>query len=413
MKSTLLAQREERNRLMVQPYLQRQTRFNQDYLKSPYIKLITGPRRAGKSVFALLMLRNENCAYLNFDDVALLSKWDESLVMTLLDEIYPGFEYLLLDEVQNLPQWDLWVSKLYRNGFNMVITGSNANMLSSEMATVLTGRYIPIEMLPFSLSEMFSFSQVTENAESGELIPKALMVADDYLRNGGFPETLNSRNLVKNYLGTLYDSIIWKDIVQRHKVRNTSDLNNVANYLISNFCNPFTANSLALELGISSVATTRKFCEYLHEPYLFYYLPRFNNKLKLMQKAAQKIYVVDNGFIQSSALNISENLGRLLENLVFIELIRRGYEAGKTLFYYRTRNDKETDFVTRTGNKVEQLIQVCYNLSSPKTYKREIDALIDCAEELHCDNLSVVTYSEHRIIEARGFKIKVLPFYQL
>lgn len=412
MKNILLAQREERNRLMLQPYLQRQTRFNQDYLKSPYIKLIMGPRRAGKSVFALLMLRNENCAYLNFDDAALLSKWDEDLVMHLLDEIYPGYKYLLLDEVQNLPQWDLWVSKLYRNGFNMVITGSNANMLSSEMATVLTGRYIPLEILPFSLWEMFAFNQV-KNEESEEQNSKARLVADDYLRNGGFPETLNSRNLVKNYLGTLYDSIIWKDIVQRHKVRNTSDLNNVANYLISNFCNPFTANSLALELGISSVATTRKFCEYLHEPYLFYYLPRFNNKLKLMKKAAQKIYVVDNGFIQSSALNLSENLGRLLENLVFVELVRRGYETGKTLFYYRSRNDKEIDFVTRTGNKVEQLIQVCYDLSSPKTVNREIDALIDCAEELHCDNLIIVTYNEHRIMEVRGFNIKVIPFYQI
>lgn len=412
MKNILLAQREERNRLMLQPYLQRQTRFNQDYLKSPYIKLIMGPRRAGKSVFALLMLRNENCAYLNFDDAALLSKWDEDLVMHLLDEIYPGYKYLLLDEVQNLPQWDLWVSKLYRNGFNMVITGSNANMLSSEMATVLTGRYIPLEILPFSLWEMFAFNQV-KNEESEEQNSKARLVADDYLRNGGFPEILNSRNLVKNYLGTLYDSIIWKDIVQRHKVRNTSDLNNVANYLISNFCNPFTANSLALELGISSVATTRKFCEYLHEPYLFYYLPRFNNKLKLMKKAAQKIYVVDNGFIQSSALNLSENIGRLLENLVFVELVRRGYETGKTLFYYRSRNDKEIDFVTRTGNKVEQLIQVCYDLSSPKTANREIDALIDCAEELHCDNLIIVTYNEHRIMEVRGFNIKVIPFYQI
>lgn len=412
MKNILLAQREERNRLMLQPYLQRQTRFNQDYLKSPYIKLIMGPRRAGKSVFALLMLRNENCAYLNFDDAALLSKWDEDLVMHLLDEIYPGYKYLLLDEIQNLPQWDLWVSKLYRNGFNMVITGSNANMLSSEMATVLTGRYIPLEILPFSLWEMFAFNQV-KNEESEEQNSKARLVADDYLRNGGFPETLNSRNLVKNYLGTLYDSIIWKDIVQRYKVRNTSDLNNVANYLISNFCNPFTANSLALELGISSVATTRKFCEYLHEPYLFYYLPRFNNKLKLMKKAAQKIYVVDNGFIQSSALNLSENIGRLLENLVFVELVRRGYETGKTLFYYRSRNDKEIDFVTRTGNKVEQLIQVCYDLSSPKTVNREIDALIDCAEELHCDNLIIVTYNEHRIMEVRGFNIKVIPFYQI
>ena len=171
-------------------------------------------------------------------------------------------------------------------------------------------------------------------------------------------------------------------------------------------------NELANELGISSVATTRKFCDYLREPYLFFYLPRFDNKLKLMKKAAQKVYVVDNGFVQSSAFNLSENSGRLLENLMFVELIRRGYDAGKTLFYYRSRNNKETDFVTRKGYEVEQLIQVCYDLSSPKTQKREIDSLIECGKELKCENMVIVTYNDDRIIEEHGLKIQVIPFYK-
>ena len=135
------------------------------------------------------------------------------------------------------------------------------------------------------------------------------------------------------------------------------------------------------------------------EPYLFFYLPRFNNKMKLMKKAPNKVYVVDNGFVQSTAFNLSENLGRLLENQVFVELLRRGYIPGKTLFYYRTRNNKEIDFVTRKGSKVEQLIQVCYDMSSKKTQKRELDALIEAAEELHCDNLLVITNSKEEKIE--------------
>ena len=135
------------------------------------------------------------------------------------------------------------------------------------------------------------------------------------------------------------------------------------------------------------------------EPYLFFYLPRFNNKMKLMKKAPNKVYVVDNGFVQSTAFNLSENLGRLLENQVFVELLRRGYIPGKTLFYYRTRNDKEIDFVTRKGSKVEQLIQVCYDMSSVKTRKRELDALVEAAEELHCDNLLVITNSKEENIE--------------
>lgn len=410
MRTTIMAQRAERDRLMSLPYLTRQTQVtDHEVLQSKYIKLITGPRRAGKSVYALLLLRGENCAYLNFDDSNLLSKWDENLVMATLNEVYPGYKYLLLDEVQNLPQWDLWVSKLYRNGYNMVITGSNAKMLSSEMATVLTGRFIPIQILPFSLSEMLAYNGLDLHAIPEEKQAGATVLSDDYLHNGGFPETLQARSLTKNYLGTLYDSIIWKDIVQRHRVRNTEDLYNLAGWLLANFCNPFSANEVTEELGLKSVATTQKFCGYLAEPYLFFYLPRYNNKLKLMKKAAQKVYVVDNGFVQSSAFNLSENLGRLLENQVFVELLRRGYDTEKTLFYYRSRNDKEVDFVTRQGTKVEQLIQVCYDMSSPKTAKREVDSLIECAGELRCQNLLILTINEERTIEQDDYTIRVLP----
>lgn len=177
---------------------------------------------------------------------------------------------------------------------------------------------------------------------------------------------------------------------------------------MSNFCNPISANELARELGFSSVATTKKFCDYLNEPYLFFYLPRFNNKLKLINKAPKKVYVVDNGFVQSTAFNLSENLGRLLENQVFVELLRRGYIPGQTLFYYRTRNDKEIDFVTRKGTKVEQLIQVCYDMTSEKTRKRELDALVEAAEELHCDNLRVLTNAQQVGVEWRDLTINIV-----
>ena len=384
--------------MMARPYQQRDTRYNFDeLLANPLIKLITGPRRVGKSVFALLMLQGRNCAYLNFDDNLLLENWDVDLVMQMLDYVYPGYDYLLLDEIQNLPDWDLWVNKLYRRGKNLVITGSNAKMLSSEMATVLTGRYLQIEMLPFSLEETMRWKNVNPTLE--EQSAQAVVVADDYMRNGGYPETIQARNITKSYLSTLFDSILLKDVAKRHKVRNTTDLYKLATYLLSNFCSPISANDLATELGLSSVTTTKKFCDYLAKPYLFFYLPRFNNKMKLMKKAPSKVYVVDNGFVQSTAFNLSENLGRLLENQVFVELLRRGYIPGKTLFYYRTRNDKEIDFVTRKGSKVEQLIQVCYYMSSEKIRKRELDALVEAAEELHCDNLLVITNSQEERIE--------------
>ena len=406
MKTTILNQRAERDELLSRPYQQRHTKYDADeLLQNPLIKLITGPRRVGKSVFALLMLQGKNFAYLNFDDNQLLEKWDENLAMSALDDVYPDYDFMLLDEIQNLPDWDLWVSKLFRRGKNLIITGSNANMLSSEMATVLTGRYLQIEMLPFSLDETMRWRNINPDRE--EQAAQAIVLADDYMRNGGYPETIPARSITKSYLSTLFDSILLKDVAQRHNVRNTTDLYNLATYLLSNFGNPISANELAGELGLSSVATTKKFCDYLNEPYLFFYLPRFNNKLKLMNKAPKKVYVVDNGFVQSTAFNLSENLGRLLENQVFVELLRRGYIPGQTLFYYRTRNDKEIDFVTRKGAKVEQLIQVCYDMTSEKTRKRELDALVEAAEELHCDNLLVITNDQQTKIDYKNAEIRV------
>lgn len=410
MKTTILNQRRERDELLSRHYLMRRNHHDvETLLESPLIKLITGPRRAGKSTQALLMLRDRNFAYLNFDSQPLLDAWDANLVMRLLDDVYPDYAYILLDEVQNLEHWDMWVSELYRQGKNLVITGSNAKMLSSEMATVLTGKYLQVEMLPFSLEEFFDWNNLDLHALSAEQQTEASALTDDYLRNGGYPEMVASRQLTSSYLDTLFDSIVWKDVARRHHVRNVTDLNNLALYLVSNFCNLVSANELAEELGFSSVNTTKKFMDYLHEPYLFYYLPRYNIKLKLMKKAAQKVYVVDNGFVAAKAFALSDNLGRLLENQVFVELLRRGYNTEKSLFYYHSRNGKEVDFVLRKGTKIECLVQVCYDMGGSKTEKREVDSLVECAGELNCGNLVIVTNNEERIIEKSGYRIRVVP----
>ena len=410
MKTIVLNQRKERDELLSRPYLTR--RSSQDFdtlLNSHLIKLITGPRRVGKSTQALLMLRDNNFAYLNVDRQPLLDAWDANLVMRMLDDVYPGYDYLLLDEVQNLDVWDMWVSELYRQGKNLIITGSNAKMLSSEMATVLTGKYLQVEMLPFSLEELFDWNKLDLHHLMSEQDAECKVLTDDYLRNGGYPEVVASRQLVRSYLDTLFDSIVWKDVAKRHNVRNITDLNNLAVYLVSNFCNPLSANELSEELGLSSVNTTKKYMDYLHEPYLFYYLSRYNNKLKLMKKAPRKVYVVDNGYVAAKAFSVTENLGRLLENHVFIELIRRGYDTEKTMFYYRSRNDKEVDFVLRQGAHIERLVQVCYDMNSPQTEKREVDAIVECAGELKCDTLTIVTYDDERTIEKGGYIINVVP----
>jgi predicted AAA+ superfamily ATPase len=285
-------------------------------------------------------------------------------------------------------------------------------MLSQEMATVLTGRYIPIMMLPFSLQETLQLHNINLSHIPEEKKAESELLQEEYLHQGGYPEVVKIRTISRTYLSTLYDSILLKDIAQRHKIRKTEELYTIAGYLLSNFCNLFTTNDLAAEFNMKSVTTTQKYLNYLNEPYLFFYLQRFNNKFKVMKKAARKAYIVDNGFIDNVGFQLSENKGRLLENQTFIELIRQGYNTETSLFYYHSRNNKEVDFVTRKGTKIERLIQVCYDLSSEKTRKREIDSLLECAEELRCNNLYIVTYNQEEIIQIGTHQIHIIPFHK-
>lgn len=412
MKTIVAQQRKERDTMMSFNY-QKRSVCEQSvlFLESKPIKLIIGPRRAGKSVLAIQMLEGKNFAYLNFDDRLLIDNFSENAIEQALEEIYPEYEYLLLDEVQNLKNWSLWVEKLYRRGVNMVITGSNANMLSDDMATVLTGRFIEIQLFPFSAMEYIEFTNVSLNMDTPQEVASLNLAIDNFSYYGGFPEVINTPHVTSNYLSGLYDTIIVKDIVRRYNIRNVNELYNMADWLLSNFTNPFNYNTLAHELGLASVNTVQKFCRYLQNTYLFQYLPRFNNKLKLMKKADQKVYVVDNGFVMSRAFELTGNKGRLLENLVFLELIKRGYDLKRyELFYYKSRNDREIDFVCRKGFNVEQLIQVCYDIDSVRTRKRELDAIVECAGELRNNQLIIITWNQEEKIEMNDYVISVVPF---
>lgn len=405
MKEAVLKQKIERDRLLAYDY---QERIAQQtavlYRDSKMIKLITGPRRAGKSSLALQMLRGQNFAYLNFDDSTLLDGFDESKVEDLLDEVYNGYKFLLLDEVQNLTGWSIWVEKLYRRGTNLIITGSNANMLSDDIAAVLSGRYLEIRLYPFSAEEYKSYRQKSEQ----NAVPENVLY-DNFLKYGGYPEIALTPQVCEGYISSLYDSTIVKDIVKRYKVRKVDELYNVADWLLSNFTNTFSVTSLTEDLNMGSVTTVQKYCRYLQNTYLFQYLPRFNNKMKLMNKADRKCYVVDNGYIFARAFELSSNLGRLLENMVFLELLKNGYNLKMhELFYYRSRNDREVDFVCRKGVTIQQLIQVCYDISSPKTRKREIDSLIECAEELKVNRLLIITWDQDETLEKEGYTIEVI-----
>lgn len=395
-RNILLQQQEEQNILLNLPYINRiSDHEKEDLLQTSLIKLITGPRRAGKSVMALQLLKNKKFAYINFDDDLMLKNFDEDKVMQGLNDVYAGYEYLMLDEIQNLPNWELWVSKLYRRGINLVITGSNSKLLSHEMATALTGRYIQLTVLPFSFQEMLTFNDYPiPRLENITPIEKGKINAwlQDYLVSGGFPESIRNPGITKIYLSSLFDSILLKDILKRFQIRQTQQFYDLSNYLLTNYANLFTYNQVKDHLGFNSVATVQKFIGYLEEPYLFKHLTRYDTKIKNQQKSAQKIYVIDNGFIKARSFELAPNRGRLLENMVFIELLRRDYIPELDVFYYRTRNQREIDFLIRKGHQIQQLIQVSFDISNPKTLKREIDALIEAGEELQCKNLILINW---------------------
>jgi len=415
-RNIIFQQKEERDSLLLLPYIERiDVSLKTDYLSTNLIKLVTGPRRSGKSVLSLQLLKDENFAYLNFDDDLLLTHFEENEVVKTLNEVYPGHRFLFLDEIQNLPNWELWVNKLFRRGENLIVTGSNAKLLSHEMASTLTGRYIQIPVFPFSFKEVLFFRKETITKIS-ELSPQHIGVIlnhlNIYIIDGGFPESVLNPSIIKNYLSTLFDSVILKDIMQRFHVRNSQQLYDLSNYFLANFTNPFTFNQLKTVLKFNSTLTVQKFADYLSEPYLFQYLTRYSSKIKTQQKSPIKTYIIDNGFIKARSFQISPNYGKLLENIVFIELLRRNYKPELDIFYYKTRNDREIDFLCRKGHAMEQLIQVCYDITSPKTFKREIEALFEASSELSCNNLLIITWDKEEIINHRGININLVPAWK-
>ena len=415
-KRVLQQQKEELAGLLNRDYLERvDVVIKADYLTTGLIKLITGPRRAGKSVIALQLLKGKNFAYLNFDDDQLLKSFDEDAVVQTLNELYPGYQYLVLDEIQNLPGWELWVSKLYRRGVNLIVTGSNAKLLSREMATSLNGRYLQIPVYPFSFAEQLAFQKAGKTDEE-PLTPAQMGTMLNYLNtwllNGGFPEVALNPSILRNYLSTLFDSILLKDIIRRFRIRQSQQLYDLSNYLLANYTNLYSYSQLKLDQNFKSVATVQKFVGYLAEPYLFVNLTRYDTKIKLQQKSNRKSYIIDNGFIQARSFELSPNYGRLLENAVFIELLRRNFQPELDLFYYRTRNDREIDFVCRNGHRVEELIQVCYDISNPRTLKREIDSLVEASTELSCTDLLLITWDREEVIQERGSAIRLVPAWK-
>jgi len=418
LKATVSKQKQDKERLLSLPYIERTKEKNtRKWLSSDLIKVILGPRRAGKSVFALMLLKDQSFAYFNFDDESLPGeeKIDLDEFMTELKLAYGDTKYILFDEIQNLPNWELFVNRLHRAGYNLVLTGSNASLLSKELATHLTGRHIPIEILPFNFSEILKAKQYEVTPDKLSLPDekaKLLEYMTQYMTSGGYPEVVTKGVDPRGYLDVLFDAVLFKDVVKRHKVRFSEQIASLGSYLINNVSGQYGTKKLANILEFKSQVTLEKYLGYLTEAYLIFPLIRHSTKAGMRLRSAKKTYVVDNGFVTAKAVQHSPNTGKLMENLVFTELVKKGNQPGRELFYYKTRNDREIDFVLKKGYQVTELIQVCYDLTGPDVEQRETKALVEAGKELNVDKLSVLTWNEKREVKKDGNVIQLKPLWE-
>jgi predicted AAA+ superfamily ATPase len=416
-KQILIDQREElENSLKEQKIIKREFLFEyKRFLKSNLIKIITGPRRAGKSILGAEFLEGKNFAYVNFDDerLAFIETKELDLILQGIYEIYQQPDYIFLDEIQNIDKWELFVNRLKRSGFNLIVTGSNAKLLSKELATHLTGRHFALELYPFSFKEYlnfhnFNFSKENLSTKEISFLKRQL---SNYLSCGGFPEVVQGENY-KKYLAALYSTILTKDVLIRHHIKHVKTLKEVANYLISNFARLFTFNKLKNIFSLKSIHTAKNYFSFLEEVFLIFAIERFSYKIKERLTASRKIYVIDTGLINALSTKFSQEFGFIYENIVAIELLRKKALNSQIEIYYMQELNYEIDFMIKEGLKIKQLIQVCYDIENHETKKREINSLLKASEKTKCSNLLIITANYKGEEKIENEKIDIIPLWK-
>jgi len=374
--------------------------------KTRQVLVVTGVRRCGKSILAHLFLRNFKYAHINFDDERLetLKTAELNKIIGAFFELYGEVNFMIFDEIQNIPKWELFITRLHRSK-RVIITGSNSRLLSGELATHLTGRHIDITLFPFSLREFLKFKGLRYDIYLTRDVAKIKNHLKDYLIGGGFPEGGD-----KEHIRSIYNDIVTKDILLRHNIKFRSAFKEFVRLVVTNFSNEITYSALKNAINVKSVHTTRNYLSMLEEAFLVFRLPKFSFRFRDQIREPKKAYVVDNGIINVLGFRFSENIGRFYENTVFVELKRKQtFNPGLELYYYKDISGHEVDFVIKEGSRVKQLIQVCYDLGSEKTKQREIRALLHASKNLNCKDLLIITedYEAEEDLEWFGTKRKV------
>lgn len=380
---------------------------------SPQAQVVIGVRRSGKSTlcYNALIRKGVKFAYVNFDDERLinLTATDLNDVLEVLYKINGDFNYLFIDEIQNIPEWYLFVNRLLRRQIHVIITGSNAKLLSGELATHLTGRHHTINLYPFSFSEYCEAKGIDTMSMSTMAVARRRAVFDDYMRKGGFPELSRVRN-ERDYIDELVRNILQRDIEQRFKVKHVTSFEEMSQHLLNIAPAIVVDKKLKEAFGFGSQHTAKNYVGYLKQAYLLVGLHKYSPKSQ-QRLAADKIYPIDVSLMNRRSDAFSgENLGWRLETIVYLELLRRYKSQGFDIYYFSERSG-ECDFVICEGRKAVVAIQVSYDISNEKTRKREISGLLLAAKKTGCKNLILLTDHSYEDIETEDYRIAVRPVF--
>ncbi|MBO4814454.1 MAG: ATP-binding protein [Muribaculaceae bacterium] len=383
-------------------------------LNSAQAQVVIGLRRCGKSTLCYQALHNSDVkfAYVDFDDERLAKLQSDQLndVLEVLYKVYGDFNYLFLDEIQNVDGWHLFVNRMLRNKMHIVVSGSNAKLLSGELATHLTGRNKEIDLFPFSFKEFCVMKgvDITTKTTKAEAFRRAAF--DEYMRQGGFPELLSIDD-DKSYVKNLIDNILKRDIEQRYKISYKAAFENMAHHLLNNAPTIVVSNSLAKTFHFKSDHTAKNYVDYLKQAFLLIGVRKYSQKSRV-RLSHEKVYAADVAIMnyRDNAF-AGENLGHRLETIVLNHLFRKCKIEGLDVYYLNESNG-ECDFVVCHGNTVVQAIQVSYDISAPKTKTREINGLLLAARLTGCNDLLLLTDHESAVVNHSNHTIKIQPVYE-
>ncbi len=380
-------------------------------VKLPHVIVITGLRRVGKSTLMRQIINkfynDRNFYYINFEDERLLgfSSNDFNLIYEALLELYGKQTVFFIDEVQNIPDFETFVRRFYDNGFKFFLTGSNAQLLSGEIATKLTGRHIDFYLPPFSFAEFLELKGHKLQPDDLYITDKRVEICklfDKYLEMGGMPEFLKYEDI--EILQAVYNDIVLKDIVQRYNVHNVAEIKQLYRFLIANFSRKYSYNSLRKATGIGSTSTVIKYLNYLENAFFIREISKFSFSQKAVNQSEKKVYIVDNGFIRAISPVVTRDRGWLLENMVFNYLSELG-----DVYFYSGKN--ECDFIVKSTVTGLQVFQVSYELY-PENEQREINGLLEAMKVLNLSTGYLLTYETEKELVINDKKIKIMPVWK-